>query len=376
MRRRTLAVSLAMSGMWAPVQAYDVTDKLSIGGVFAGAGQCQVLDGGDVPTFDDSQEAADQCRGAVPIQPEFSFHPNDANEVFFKLGFAAGNDLNPADVTPFALAPWAADLEDDVKDINGRGRDYLLTAWYKYTAKLQGDGAVGATFGIIDATDYLDDNKYASDEYTQFMNAALVNGPNVFLPSYDMGVALEWEKSHWSLRGVYMNVGENDDGNNFNFFGAQLGYRADTPLGEGNYRILVDGASKEFLDPSGTSKEPRSSLLLSFDQELGEVVGAWIRFGWQDDKAAIDFEHIYSGGINLAGSGWGRADDNIGLGYAYLGGGNQDLDEAQVAEGYYRFAVNEVLAVSADVQYQTNDYTTDRPSPRGWVLGLRAAAEF
>ena len=46
----------------------------------------------------------------------------------------------------------------------------------------------------------------------------------------------------FGLRGVYMNIGENDDGNNFNFYGVQLNYTLDTSLGEGHYqgRLQLD----------------------------------------------------------------------------------------------------------------------------------------
>ena len=48
-----------------------------------------------------------------------------------------------------------------------------------------------------------------------------------------------------------MDVGENDDGNNFQFYGVQLGYALETHLGKGNYRIIVDATSKQFLDENG-----------------------------------------------------------------------------------------------------------------------------
>ncbi len=56
-----------------------------------------------------------------------------------------------------------------------------------------------STGGIIDSTDYVDENAYANDEYTQFMNEALVNGPNGFAPSYDIGGAVEWEIGIWDI---------------------------------------------------------------------------------------------------------------------------------------------------------------------------------
>ena len=97
--------------------------------------------------------------------------------------------------------------------------------------------------------------------------------------------------------------------------------------------------------------------------------------GWQDDSASIDYKALYSGGINILGHPWGRPDDNIGIAYGYLDGGNQDVRNTQVAEIYYRFVVNEIFAVTADAQYMEDNLRTS-PSPKGFILGLRATAEF
>ena len=132
--------------------AIDVTDKLSIEGVLAGAFQYQDLR--DEPDFTNTG------RGAVSFQPEISFKPSQKNELFAKLGFARGNALN--DVLPFVIRPWAAALEDDVKNINGTSRDYLLTAWYKHTFEFGQKHSLGLTGGLIDATDYLDNNAYSN----------------------------------------------------------------------------------------------------------------------------------------------------------------------------------------------------------------------
>ena len=246
-RIRILGTGSVLMVLGAPVTAYDVTDQFSIGGLIAGSMQCQRLS--------EKAGADNECDYALPLQPEFSFHPTDSDELFVKAGFANGNGLNGK--SPFVLAPWAADLHDDVKDINGSNRDYLLTAWYRHTFALHEDSSVDATIGIIDATDYLDKNAYSNDEYTQFMNQALVNGPNAFLPSYDTGGALVWKTGPWSLGGVVMDVNDNDDGNNYTFYGAQLGYTLQSELGEGNYRVLVDRTSEDFLDVDGKSKHKR-----------------------------------------------------------------------------------------------------------------------
>ncbi len=117
MTTRTLAAlvtGFVMAVTLPSVQAYDVTNTVSIGGVLAAGYQYQALDR--------NAGADDEGSGAAPFQPEFSFRPTDHDAFFFKLGFAADNGLN--DKTPFTLAPWAADLEDDVKDINGRNREW------------------------------------------------------------------------------------------------------------------------------------------------------------------------------------------------------------------------------------------------------------
>ena len=368
MKTRTLLALVTVFVTAIPlssVDAYDLSEMFSVGGVLAGVYQYQSLDrdGG----------GTDEGGGAIPLQIEASLRPTDVDEVFVKFGFAADNALN--DQTPFAISPWTADLEDDVKDINGRNRDYLLTAWYKRVIKLGADSELGLSGGLIDATDYLDDNAYANDEYTQFMNAALKNGPNAFLPSFDIGVAVEADIGRFTLKGVWMNVGENDDGNNFNFFGLQLGYTVSTALGEGTYRIFGVGATDEFLDPTGTSTESRAALGLSFNQELGTIVGAFVRLVWQSDDAAVDFEALYSGGVNISGKLWRRAQDNIGIGYAYLEGGNTGIDHTQVFEVYARFLLNDYLAVTADIQYM-DEALSDGDGPKGWIPGIRLTAEF
>jgi hypothetical protein len=342
--------------------AYEINEKFAVNGVIAGAYQYQDVDGDD-----------DFGRGALPVQVELTFEPGQHDIFTAKFGFAAGNGLN--DRTSFALSPWAADLEDDVRDINGRNRDYLLTAWYKHTFAFSTGNTLALSGGIIDATDYLDENKYANDEFTQFMNSALVNGPNAFLPSYDIGGAFQFNRNDLDLSGVIMNIGENDAGNNYNFYGLQLGYSLYTNFGTGSYRILLGATDNEFPDPEGLTTESRKCLLLSFDQELGNRLGAWLRMGTQDDAAAITYKKIYSGGIYISGSLWSRPDDNGGLGYAYLDGGNTGLDNSQVLEAYARFVFNDYLAFTLDIQYMNDKYNSAEDVD-GFIYSIRAAAEF
>jgi len=366
----SLTALACLTGTAGYGKAYEISEKLSVGGTMAGAYQYRIL-ADEIPDFENIG------RGGAAFQPEVSFRPTDKDMFFMKLGFGAGNALKQIDPEKpsFALSPWAADLEDDVRNINGRGRDYLLAAWYKRAFDFAEDHSLGITGGIIDATDYVDENAYANDEFTQFMNEALSNGPNVFAPSYDIGGALEWEFGAFSVKGVAMGVGENEDGYTYNYYAAQLGYHPKTGLGEGNYRVIFATTTKDFLDPEQEKKEARKATLLSFDQELGEIFGAWIRFGWGDEGPVLVWKNLYSGGIDIKGNWWNREKDNIGIGYGHLSRGNQDIDKTHVFETYYRLVFNEILSATADVQYMKDDYH-EGDNRKGWILGVRVTAEF
>jgi len=293
--------------------AFDLTDRITIGGALAAAYQYQMVSG--------TTDFEDTGRGAAVVQPEMHVALTEKDDVYVKFGFAAGNALNDG-TSPFHIAPWAADLEDGVKNINGRNRNYLLTAWYKHTFALSPDNYLGISGGIIDAADYLDENAYAGDEDT------------------------------------------------YNYYGLQFGYLLNTILGEGNYRIIVDWTNREFEDPQGRKGQARKAMVLSFDQQLGDILGVWFRFGRQNDNAAIDYQNLYSGGLNILGKLWNCEKDNVGLAYAIMNGGNLSLDKSQVLEIYYRLVLNDYLAISADVQYLQDDLK-DAKNPSGWILGTR-----
>ena len=413
--RSACAIPLMMAA--GPTFAYDLTDKLALHGLLAAAGQCQDV-AARLPSEDDGQPLpgtepvqsdttlqsfGNACRGALPVQLQIDFNPTERDEFFLKLAWAVDNGLNA--VSPFRLAPWAADLEDDVQDINGSARSYLLAAWYRHSFALAGENRIAATLGIIDSTDYLDGNAYANDEYTQFMNEAFVNAGNYNLPSYDAGVALEGSFGRFSVNALGMNIHENDVGNNYNFWGLQLGWHPQFKLGAGNYRINLLGASSAFLAPSRFvvpdpdadadqdlvlvdgeervavpgGRASRLSWGLSFDQAIGARLGLFLRLTWQSTDAAVDYQALYSGGIDLSGDAWRRPEDNIGLGYAYLEGGNTDVKRTNVFEAYYRASLNDYLAVTADIQYMSDalaQIDPEQEDPEGWIFGLRATAEF
>jgi porin len=346
-------------------RAAEITDRLQTTGVLAGGYQyADVVNPAGVENRDGY---------AVPFQLELAYLPTAASEFFVKLGFASGNGLNAkSEVT---LAPWAADLEADVTHINGRDRSYLLGAWYKYTFTFSATHSLAFTGGIIDATDYLDLNAYSNDEYTQFMNSALVNAANGFAPSYDVGAVADWRIGRFGVAGVVMEAGVNDDGNPLTFFGSQLSHELQTGIGTGHYRLIVQGSNAAYTNPGDSILVERNALILSCDQQIGKTLGAWIRFGWQESSAAVDHAHIYSGGLDLGGRLWGREADNLGLAYAHLGNGNLEIERTDVVETYLRLALGGGLDVTADLQYVRDTYTAS-DNREVLIYGLRLAAFF
>ncbi|MCG6969114.1 MAG: carbohydrate porin [Gammaproteobacteria bacterium] len=365
-RLRRMAV--ALWGLLGYSSAFaEGSGEVEFTGLMAAMGQHQSLS--------DTNAGGDTANGAYVFQPEVMVKPTDADEFAVKFGFAANNGLNG--YSPFGVAPWAADLEDDVRNINGRNRDYLLTAWYKHEFEFNESNQLDVYFGLIDGTDFLDENVYSNDEFTQFMNQALVNGPNFFAPSYDSGLAVAWQRHSIKIHAVAMAVGENEAGNAYNYFGAELEYHINTGLGEGNYRATMVNTSADFEDPTGQGGKRHNGIIFSFDQQLGQAFGAFIRFGWQNDEAAIEYENIASGGIDINGGLWSRPHDNIGFGFAHVNGGNLDMEHTLVAEAYYRFVATGILALTLDLQYISENYREPNAGTvEGFIPGLRLVAGF
>ena len=347
-----------------PAEAKEISDKLSINGVLSGALQCQQL------TADSAGE--DACKLGIPFQPELTYRPSQNDILFLKLGFAAGNGLN--NVSPFNLSTWGANLHDDVINVSGSGRSYLLEVWYEHVFAMGRDKSIGLTLGIIDATSFLDQNVYANDEFNQFMNPALSNSPNAVFPSYDLGVATVWHMDQWTFSGVFMEVNQLTSPDTYTFYGVQARYTLETTLGTGHYRVLLNG-DRDFVDEAGASKQRNDILIVSIDQQFGDSIGAFTRMGWRLDEAPINYREVYTGGIDINGLSWGRLLDNIGIALGYMYGGNSRIIRTRLAEAYYRMVINPRLSLTADIQYMDDEYYS-APDAEGMVFSLRATVNF
>jgi len=366
-------ISLFFASVPPSGYCYDINDKLSadvsITGVYQYADDIEAQN-------DDSYG-----RGSIATDIGFNFHPTRIDEFQLALSFASGNGLHAKE--PFSLSTYADDLEDDLKDINGRSRDYLLEAWYRHTFKLVDNVSLSGTFGIIDSTAYLDSNEFANDQLTQFMNEVFVNNPLLNLPSYDVGGVLELSAGGFTAKGLAMgsrtdNWESGKDTRGYNYYGLELGYNIPDflGLGEGNYRVMGYTTTDDFESWHGHA-ERYQGVGVSIDQRLGEMIGVFARFGWQDDDAQIDYDQLYSIGLNVNGKAWGREGDEIGLGYAYLNGEDRsDRDYTHALEGYIKFKVTDYADLSLDIQYVDEELKHGLEDNDGMVYGIRYTASF
>jgi hypothetical protein len=358
------------------VEAYEITDKFSLEAL----GTVVIQHGAYRYAFSDNGALInDTMRGSFSVAFLATFFPTLRDTLHARGSFAEGNGLNK--LGGVSVAVNADDLEDDLKNINGRGRDNLLELWYKHTFNTGRKSSLGITLGIVDGTNYIDVNAFAHDHHFQFMNEVFVNRLRV--PTYDPGAVIEFDTDSWHLRGLWMNTQngpKEEGGTEFNYYAVEAGYTIDSYLGQGNYRLLFDITDSKFVNRNVPDKLARfKGFGISFDQQLGTTLGGFVRIGAvTDTPASIVFQQLYSGGLNINGSVWNSPQDELGMGYAYLKGvGDQpgDVDYTQVAELYVRFNLNGFSDMSIDLQY-VKDRLRNAANPQVWVFGERFNVYF
>ncbi len=367
---RFFYAALLETSISSQTHAFDLSDTLAIEGTATGVVQHAELNN----VFDENgNEISDTARGTAVIDIGIHFHPTDHDEFQLVYSFAEGTAINGLEA--FTLASFADDLEEDLSDINSSGRYNLLEAWYKHRFDFNAQSSLGVTVGIISSSGFIDDNNYANDETSQFMNDIFVNNTLANLPDYDTGAALEFETGSWALKAVAMNS-ENDDDNEYYYYAIQIGRLITTSLGEGNYRVYAFTTNDEFADTGGTDKDKLTGFGISIDQQLSESVGMFARLGNQDADVPVDHDKMISIGISIAGSAWKRPEDTIGFGAAFLDGtSNADIKDTTAAEAYYRFVYSDYFDLTLDVQW-INDHLENAENAEGLLAGLRFNAHF
>jgi len=267
------------------------------------------------------------------------------------------------------------------------------------------------TLGEISVLDIFDNNTYAHDPRTQFMNWAFVGNEAWDYPAsslgYETGFAVELNQPHWALRYGFFQVPKESNGMaQDQDYLAGLGMVTEL---EGRYAICSHPGVLRFLAyvnhaHMGSYQEALNNFnqngniditqtreyrykygfALNWEQEIVTNVGVFSRLGWSDGHteswAYADVDRTASVGISVKGGLWNRPGDTFGLadvvsgitkvhqefleagGTGILAGDgalNYGLEDAM--ETYYDFQIWKTIHAALDYQFINNPaYNRDR----------------
>ena len=268
---------------------------------------------------------------------------------------------------------------------------------------------VTLTLGKFSARDIFDNNTYANDPRTQFMNWGLVTDEAWDYPAdslgYETGFAVELNQPRWTARYGFFQVpsyanGIAQDQHYFEAWGmvTELERRYDLNRHPGAVRFLAYlnrahmGSYQEALDdptrPADIWATREYRLKYGFglnaEQELTKGVGLFTRLGWSDGRTEAwvfaDVDWTATLGLSVKGQFWRRPNDTFGLGGVLdgithvhqeffeaggvgilAGDGNLNYGSEKTLETYYDFQLWKTLHAALDYQFVTDPaYNRDR----------------
>jgi high affinity Mn2+ porin len=294
------------------------------------------------------------------------------------------------------------------------------------------------TLGRFSPLDICDNNTYASDPHTQFMNWAMMGnvtwdyGQDTI--GYTTGMAVELNQPKWALRYGFFQMPAEKNGFTGDDQYLMLPQRgADGPFlrswammteWERRWSINAHPGTIRFLawlneadmasytaatailqaDGPGADISPARAYRykygfgLNWEQEVARNVGLFSRLGWNDGRQETwtftDVNYSASLGVSVKGEAWHRPDDTFGLAGVASGasrvnqkfleaGGTDMLDGdgaltygwEKVLETYYDFRIWRTIHVAADYQYVINPAFNEDRGPVS-IFGARLHWEF
>jgi hypothetical protein len=356
----------------------DILEDIDIG-----AGATYVLQGTHNANADTlSRNGEDVLDGSYSVDLEFEKGFGDYGKGFIHLETGDG-----------------AGVEDELKVFSNVNRDAddsdnsvsLTEAWYEYYFKIL---PLVFTFGKIDPTLYIDNNEYANDECAQFLGRIFRNSPTIEFPDNSGGTRIGLKFADFIEVDFIMLDADSDWEDFFDdiFVAAQFNVKPFFFEREGNYRLIAWFNDREHTkwNDSGKTKEDSWGIGVSFDQELTDNLGVFLRYGWQDPKVYLngeDFslEQAWSLGVQLSGALWTRVDDIFAIAFGqvipsddYKKVNNLRAKSEKHLEAYYSLKVNEHLTLSPDIHLIWNPYGDDATNGDKMIVvgGIRTQVDF
>lgn len=212
------------------------------------------------------------------------------------------------------------------------------------------------TFGKIDPTGYFDQNEYANDETTQFINPAFRNNAAISFTDNNLGLRVSYSPIDLiEITYAYMSTADDMTHIDMNGFNAvQVNVK---PFENGNYRLMYWSSNEQLEKFENAELTGGYGFAASIDQGITDDIGVFGRFSWRD-PAVYETSMAWSVGAQFGGSMWTRENDTVGLAVGQImassdwtdATGANDDSETQT-ELYYSFAITEHLAITPALQY-------------------------
>lgn len=280
---------------------------------------------------------------------------------------------------------------------------------------------VTVTVGRMSVWDIFDDNRYAHDARTQFLNWTMVGAGAVDWAAdtrgWTNGAAVEWDNGTWGVRAGAFQVARMVNGLSLDtamtrawqalfevdrFFrindrpGAiRMIYGASRARQSTWTELFANGFDTIIRNPNGY--RVKHMVALNLEQELTDELGLFARASWNDGRtqtwAFTDMDRSISVGLQMIGQRWNRPGDTIGLAsnVGWISAGRQRYLEAggigiitgdgrlnyrpeYALETYYDMRVAPGVNAALNYQFVANPaYNADRGPVHLLALRMRTA---
>ncbi len=283
------------------------------------------------------------------------------------------------------------------------------------------------TAGKVAVGDIFDENRYAHDSRSDFMNWSIIaHGAYDFAADargYTVGFAAEYfDPAGWALRAGRFAMPRESNGLpldhslitqhgdqveleiNHDLLGRTgtvkfLAFRNKANMGSFRDALNLAAGSGNAPDLAQTREARiKTGFGINIEQPISDDAGVFFRGSRADGKsetyAFTEIDNSVSGGVVLQGNRWGRADDRIGVALArnglsrdrrdylaagglgfFLGDGRLNYRPEQILETFYAAQLCKGFAVSLNYQHIRNPaYNADRGPVN--VAAIRLHAEY
>jgi len=336
-----------------------------------------------------------------------SYKGNDVTDASYSLDISAEKVIAPEQSTVFLQVETGEGhgVTDNLEVFSNVNRDAddsggalsLTELWWEQ----EFDNKFFLRFGKIDTACFIDTNEYANCERSQFLGDMFRNSPVVEFPDNIFGVRLGVDISDMVVLDAVVADGDGDfaQAGDSPWIGVQANIKPELMERPGNYRFIYwynDAPHTKWNDVT-QAKEASYGFGVSFDQEIIDNLGVFIRAGWQDKDVFLDpaadgitaedfsLESAYSAGVNVSGGNWGRKNDVLGLAFGTIKpSGDYKQTQSRQAKNeshielYYNCKVNDNISLTPDLQFVLNPFGKDATNGDSAIIagGLRTQIEF